>query len=128
MKHCSKDFSENANSVKLETLKTSNITGNFTNFIRFLLSERKQVWKRPSKNDTFKFYVFRFLELWAWIIVISIHFLFRDICVNMTQVSSRLKFDTFFTLILSFENAISTEWTWLPKNKKKSSLVWQKLS
>ena len=43
LKHCSKDFSENANSIKIETLKTSNITGNFTNFIRFLLSERKQV-------------------------------------------------------------------------------------
>ena len=35
--------SENANSIKIESLKTSNITGNFTNFIHFLLSERKQV-------------------------------------------------------------------------------------
>ena len=30
----------NANSIKIETLKTTNITGNFTNSTRFLLSER----------------------------------------------------------------------------------------
>ena len=42
-----------------------------------------------KENDTFKFYAFRFLEKWAWIIIISIHFLFHD-------VSNRaLKFDTF---------------------------------
>ena len=34
---------ENANSIYTETLKTSSITGDFSNFIRFLLSERKQI-------------------------------------------------------------------------------------
>ena len=73
-----------------------------------------------KENDTFKFYAFRFLEKWAWIIIISIHFLFRDICVNMAHVSNRaLKFDTFFTLILSFGNGISNEWTSLPQKEKK---------
>ena len=51
--------------------------------------------------------------------LISIHFLFRDICVNMAHVSNRLKFDTFFTLILSFENGISNEWTSPPQKEKK---------
>ena len=66
-----------------------------------------------------KFYVFRFLEKWACIIIISILFLFCDICVNMTHVSNRFKFNTFFTLILSFENGISNEWTSLPQKEKK---------
>ena len=37
----------------------------------------------------------------------------------MAHVSNRLKFDTFFTLILSFENGISNERTSLPQKEKK---------
>ena len=82
-----------------------------------LMDHRK---KGLSKNDTFKFYAFRFLEKWAWVIIIFIHFLFRDICVNMAYISNRaLKFDTFYTLILSFGNGISNEWTSLPQKEKK---------
>ena len=35
LKHCQKDFCENSNQIKTETLKTSNITGTSTNFILF---------------------------------------------------------------------------------------------
>ena len=65
----------------------------------------------PSKNNTFKFYVFRFLKRCEWITIISIHFPFCDVCVNTAHVSNRLKFDNFFTLTLSFKNFISNKWT-----------------
>ena len=61
-----------------ETLKTSNITGNFTNFIRFLLFERTQILEKLC----FRFDVFRFLKKWSWIIRISIYFLFRGTCIG----------------------------------------------
>ena len=71
----------------------------------------------------------QFLVTIAWIIIISLHFLFRDICINMAHELNRaLKFDTFFILILSFGNGISNEWTSLPQKEKKSSHVWQILS
>ena len=76
---------------------------------------------------------FRFLKKWAWIIIISIHFLFRagHICqcgtcikhmsvwhmyqtyVSVAHVSNRLRLDTFFTFILFFWNGISNGWTLL---------------
>ena len=37
----------------------------------------------------------------------------------MAHVSNRLKLDTIFTLILSFENAISNELISLPQKEKK---------
>ena len=38
-----------------------------------------------------------------------IHFLFPGTCINVTQLSNRLKFDTDFTSILPSENGINNE-------------------
>ena len=53
-------------------------------------------------------------------LLVSIDLLFRDTgylrdtCISVAHVSNRLRFDTFFTFILSFENGISNEWPSLP--------------
>ena len=38
-----------------------------------------------------------------------ISYIVQDTCISVAHVSSRLRFDTFFTFILSFENGISYE-------------------
>ena len=82
----------------------------------YFFKERKSL-----KNDVFRFdvflNVFRFLEKWPWIII-SVYFLFRDTRINMAHVSNRLKFDTFFTFILSFENGFSDNWTSLTSKNR----------
>ena len=56
-------------------------------------------------------------------LLVSIYLLFhQDTCISVAQVSNTLRFDTFFTFILSFEDGISmellhgisNEWTSLP--------------
>ena len=42
----------------------------------------------------------------------------RDTYTSMAHISNRLRFDTFFTFIFSFENGISKGWTSLPQKKK----------
>ena len=61
-------------------------------------------------------------------IIISINLLFRDICVNMAHISNRLKFDTFFTLILSFENVSVKNEPLYQKRKKVVNCLTKTLS
>ena len=89
------------------------VTCMYSYFIRMSLVCTRISFVCHSSVVLNKFDVFRFLE--KWIIIISIHFLFRDIvstwhmhqrdicvnvamcqCVNVAHVSNRLKFDTFF--------------------------------
>ena len=72
-------------------------------FQRPTLASRIQEFRYAYKNDVFRFdiffYVFKFLENWAWIII-SVHFLLRDRCIKQVEIWY------FFTLILCFENGI----------------------
>ena len=54
-----------------------------------------------------------FLELSSsynvYIHLLFIYYFVRDTCISVADVSNRSRFDTFFTLIFSFENGVSNE-------------------
>ena len=66
-----------------------------------------------------------------WLLV-SIHHLFHvEHMCSVAHVSNRLRFDTFFTFILSFENGISNDWPALPSKSRhildknsQTTMIW----